>query len=62
MAKLAADRDIPVIINIHNVELAKRFASRIIGMANGRIVFDGPPATLEDQQLAEIYGGQSWIE
>jgi len=62
MARLAAGRDIPVIINIHNVELARRFASRIIGMTNGRIVFDGPPATLDDQYLAEIYGGQSWIE
>jgi phosphonate transport system ATP-binding protein len=62
MAKLAAARGIPVIINIHNVELARRFASRIIGMAKGAIVFDGPPAALEDKHLAEIYGGQSWIE
>ncbi len=62
MDKLAAARGIPVIINIHNVELARRFASRIIGMAKGSIVFDGPPAALEDKNLAEIYGGQSWIE
>ena len=62
MAKLAAERDIPVVINIHNVDLAKRFATRIIGMSKGTIVFDGPPAALEDKHLAEIYGGQSWIE
>ena len=29
MVRLASARDIPVLINIHNVELAKRFASRI---------------------------------
>jgi phosphonate transport system ATP-binding protein len=62
MARLAAEHDIPVIINIHNVELAKRFASRIIGMSKGMIVFDGPPPALEDRHLAQIYGGESWIE
>ena len=36
IAQLASARGIPVIINIHNVELAKRFASRIIGMADGQ--------------------------
>ena len=62
MAKLAAERGIPIIINIHNVVLAKRFASRVVGLAKGRIVFDGPPAELTDALLGEIYGGQSWME
>jgi phosphonate transport system ATP-binding protein len=62
MAKLAGERGIPVLINIHNVELAKRFANRIIGMAGGTIVFDGPPGALNDGHLATIYGGKGWIE
>src|SRR5947199_621922 len=62
MAKLAAERGIPIIINIHNVALARRFASRVVGLAKGRIVFDGPPAELTDALLGEIYGGQSWME
>jgi phosphonate transport system ATP-binding protein len=62
MAKLASARNIPVVINIHNVDLAKRFATRMIGMARGTVVFDGPPSALADTHLAEIYGGQSWIE
>ncbi len=36
---------------MHDVELAKRFADRIVGMAGGRIVFDGPPAKLSDDTL-----------
>ncbi len=62
MIRLASARDIPVIINIHNVELAKRFCGRIIGMAKGRVVFDGPPDALETSHLADIYGGESWID
>ena len=61
LARIAQDRDIPVIINMHDVELAKRFANRIIGMAGGRIVYDGPPAGLGDDILRQIYGGQSWL-
>ena len=47
----------PVVINIHNVELAKRFAARVIGMSKGRVIFDGPPSALMDHHLSEIYGG-----
>ena len=62
MVRLASARDIPVLINIHNVELAKRFATRIIGMTRGEVVFDGTPQELMDHHLADIYGGQSWME
>ena len=46
----------------HNVELARRYAARIIGMTNGSIVFDGPPQALEDAQVLAIYGGEGWLE
>ena len=62
MVRLAGLRDVPVIINIHNVDLAKRFSNRIIGMAQGEVVFDGPPGDLQDHHLAAIYGGESWME
>ena len=61
LARIAQDRNIPVVINMHDVELAKRFASRIIGMAGGRVVYDGPPAGLSDEILKQIYGGESWL-
>jgi phosphonate transport system ATP-binding protein len=62
IARRAGERDIPVVVNIHNVELAKRYADRIIGMTRGEIVFDGPPAALEDRHLLDIYGGEGWLE
>jgi phosphonate transport system ATP-binding protein len=62
MADLAGKRNIPVIVNIHNVELAKRFCHRMIGMTGGKVVFDGPPSALTDDDLKQIYGGENWIE
>ena len=56
MRDLAAEREIPVIINIHDVALARRFATRIVGMAAGRVVFDGPPEALGDADLPRVYG------
>src|SRR5205823_1185000 len=62
LADLARAGAIPVVINMHDVALATRFADRIIGMSEGRVVFDGPPAGLSDDKLKEIYGGEDWLE
>ncbi|MGE3145912.1 MAG: phosphonate ABC transporter ATP-binding protein [Pseudorhodoplanes sp.] len=62
IARRAGERDIPVIVNIHNVELGRRFADRIVGMSKGQIVFDGAPRALEDSHLLDIYGGEGWLE
>jgi phosphonate transport system ATP-binding protein len=62
IARRAGEGDIPVIVNIHNVGLARRFADRIVGMSKGEIVFDGPPRALEDAHLLAIYGGEGWLE
>jgi len=52
---------IPVVVNMHDVELARRFADRIIGMAGGRVVYDGGAAGLSDDVLKTIYGGEGWL-
>lgn len=61
LAHVAAAKSIPVIINMHDVDLAQRFAKRIIGMAGGQVVYDGPPDGLDDDVLKTIYGGESWL-
>lgn len=62
LAKVGRERDIPVLVNIHNVALARRYATRMIGMSKGVVIYDGPPAGLQDSHLAEIYGGEGWME
>ena len=59
---LSKAHGIPLIINIHDVELAKRFTSRVIGISQGHIVYDGPSAELTRGNLKEIYGGEDWLQ
>ncbi len=61
MTEQARKRHIPVMINIHDVSLAKRFADRIVGMSAGKVIFDGPPDQLENDHLKAIYGGEDWL-
>lgn len=60
LVSITDTRHIPVIVNIHNVPLAKRFAGHVIGMAGGAIVYEGPPGGLTDDHLNRIYGGENW--
>ena len=62
LTDIARDRAIPIVINMHDVELAKRFADRIVGMAGGSVVFEGPPDRLSDDTLKTIYGGEDWLQ
>ncbi|MEM7729644.1 MAG: ABC transporter ATP-binding protein [Pseudomonadota bacterium] len=45
------------LIVLHDIELAARYASRLLWMKDGRIVADGPPAeTLTSARLEAVYG------
>src|SRR3979411_764294 len=46
---------ITVICNLHSLDLARSYCDRLIGMASGRIVFDGAPATLTEHIARELY-------
>jgi phosphonate transport system ATP-binding protein len=59
---VGATRGIPVLVNMHDVELAKRFADRVVGMSGGKVVYDGPPQYLTDDVLKSIYGGEDWLQ
>jgi phosphonate transport system ATP-binding protein len=47
---------ITVITNLHTLDTARNYCDRIIGMAGGRVVFDGPAAALTAAAVQEIYG------
>lgn len=54
--------DKTVIVNIHSVELAKQFSTRIIALQDGRVVFDGKPELLTNDMLTMIYKGDSFLK
>jgi phosphonate transport system ATP-binding protein len=47
---------IAAVVVLHQPSLARRFADRIVGLANGRVVFEGAPETLDTAALTRIYG------
>jgi phosphonate transport system ATP-binding protein len=61
MRDVGREHALPVIVNMHDVELARRFAGRVIGMSGGRVVYDGGGAGLTDEALKSIYGGETWL-
>jgi phosphonate transport system ATP-binding protein len=45
-----------VLCNLHSLDIARGYCDRLIGMAGGRVVFDGAPKTLSDSVARELYG------
>ncbi|MBI6604961.1 ATP-binding cassette domain-containing protein, partial [Pseudomonas sp. S4_EA_1b] len=50
---------ITAIVSLHQLEYARRFADRVVGLADSQIVFDAAPSELTDAQLERIYAGRS---
>lgn len=50
---------ISVVCNLHQIEYAREFGERIVGVSAGRIVFEGRPSELGDEVLQRIYPGLS---
>jgi phosphonate transport system ATP-binding protein len=57
ITQLAAEEQIPALINIHDVALARRFARRVLGLNQGVLVFEGAPEDLTREALDVIYRG-----
>ena len=58
--ELCKERGLTAIINIHDVLLAQMFSQRIVGLALGKIVYDGNPEGLTSEVLTKIYGEEDW--
>ncbi|MBT9259283.1 MAG: phosphonate ABC transporter ATP-binding protein [Clostridiales bacterium] len=56
LARINRQLGITTVVNLHSVDLARRYATRIIGMRAGEVVFDGPVAKATPQVFASIYG------
>jgi phosphonate transport system ATP-binding protein len=55
LARVAREVGVLTLINIHDVELAKQYVDRLIGIAEGGIVYDGTPDGLDSKTMDRIY-------
>ena len=54
--KINKELNMSVLINIHHVDLALKYADRVIGIKAGEIVYDGPSSEVTNDVLTQIYG------
>src|SRR5262249_17339830 len=57
--RTAREERIATLVNIHDVRLARAFADRVIGIADGCVVFDGPPDALDEEAMMRVYKGHA---
>jgi phosphonate transport system ATP-binding protein len=43
------------VISLHQLDFARRYADRIVGLAGGAVAFDGPPQALGDEAVDRLY-------
>jgi phosphonate transport system ATP-binding protein len=55
-SKINKKLGITIIANMHHVDLALKYATRIIGLKDGQVVYDGPCSNVTDEVITSIYG------
>ncbi|HEY9100305.1 MAG TPA: phosphonate ABC transporter ATP-binding protein [Thiobacillus sp.] len=55
LQRIGREDGITTVVSLHQVDLAQAYADRVIGLAHGRVVFDGAPAGLTPATLQVIY-------
>jgi phosphonate transport system ATP-binding protein len=56
LAQIHEERNIPVVVNLHHVDYAKRYGKQILGMSHGQLVFQGCTPDLTQETLIQVYG------
>jgi phosphonate transport system ATP-binding protein len=55
LSRIVREDGVLALVNIHQIDFAKMYADRVIGMARGVVVFDGPPNGLTDAVMERVY-------
>jgi phosphonate transport system ATP-binding protein len=56
LARINRQYGITVLCNLHSLDVARAYCDRLVGLAAGRVVFDGAPDALTDAAACELYG------
>ena len=55
LRRINRELGITTIVNLHHLEMARKYADRVIGMRGGEVVFDGPVEEATDAAIEEVY-------
>lgn len=58
LRRIGSQLGLTVVMSLHSVALARTYATRVIGLRDGKVVFDGTPAEASDERLRDIYGDE----
>jgi phosphonate transport system ATP-binding protein len=58
LRRICEEDGVTAIISLHQLAYARRFADRIIGLAEGAVVFDGSPHELDEAQVAHLFSAR----
>ncbi|GIN21906.1 MAG TPA: phosphonate ABC transporter ATP-binding protein [Bacillus bacterium] len=59
LQSISKEMNITCIVNLHQVDVAKRYSDRIIGLNGGKVVYDGKPDGLTSNVIHRIYGSEA---
>ncbi len=59
LQRICRERNVPVLVNLHSLEIARAYCTRVVAMAKGAVVFDGPPQGLTPAVLERVYGARA---
>lgn len=56
LRRINREDGITVLCNLHTLDTAREYCTRIVGIAAGEVVFDGPASALTSSTVRHIYG------
>lgn len=59
LKNISEEKNITCVVNLHQVDVAKKYSDRIIGLKDGKVLFDGKPEDLTSDMIHEIYGAKA---
>jgi phosphonate transport system ATP-binding protein len=55
LRRVCEERGVPVVVNLHQVDMAIRHATRVVGLRRGRVIFDSPSGVIERSEIDRLY-------
>lgn len=59
LKNISTNMGITVLVNLHQVDVALKYSDRVIGVSNGKVVYNGSPRDISNEEIHRIYGSEA---